>query len=727
MHHQPSLQDPAPTPPPPNRPKTEMESLLERHFHNRSPSAQSVRSGLSAQSTESERSIRSTHSDSGLGSGGSGVMSSMGNTSSGSHNSSHQSRRKKTCHEDPMSHRIIEKRRRDRMNNCLADLSRLIPKSYLKKGRGRIEKTEIIEMAIKHMNHLQLHSSCRSIEKCELSRSNGLVTDSKGSSSALKEAAKDADIGGKSGVSMEKHVESFRIGYHECLSEVMHFMVEKEGLYSGDALCVRVMNHLQRHYEKLNRVKPPRQASNRYAGLPFIRGSSSSNSSSSSSAPFTSGSQALPGMGHPGSSLHQSQMESHGSMSRPNSMMSYQMNSEGGSLSASDSDYGSVSRPSDSSEFSSQPYLKPKALSAAPTKDRADSNLVGETADSVRSYSPSYEMEDDQSPDCQSKAPADQPENLSLDNGSFVSSHPDLDRDHAGCYKFKETIRQRFSDEYGTDDEVHRSKRARLESTGEAPLSVDHEIKHERKIEEEDSMPSSTGEFTSGNTQGGPLGMLSYAASTLETHINETPPRRPPHVGPFLSQPCSSLPSPQHASKGRSNLTAGNVNKPRVPIFALHPRGTYYIPLSIDHSLIAPYLVLHGNMDEPTKSSQPSSTLSSGSPLVLHPITINVNFCGPFQSVISLGHPMTFPAPTSEHGARHSAMSESQSGQNPGSVVMSTPSAVNTFPTTTHRTSRTVSEPVPQWRERLDQILSPNKPMHLSGNGGGPSEAQLGK
>ncbi|ERL91672.1 hypothetical protein D910_09000 [Dendroctonus ponderosae] len=57
--------------------------------------------------------------------------------------------------QDPMSHRIIEKRRRDRMNNCLADLSRLIPMEYLKKGRGRIEKTEIIEMAIKHMKHLQ--------------------------------------------------------------------------------------------------------------------------------------------------------------------------------------------------------------------------------------------------------------------------------------------------------------------------------------------------------------------------------------------------------------------------------------------------------------------------------------------------------------------------------------------------------------------------------------------
>jgi hypothetical protein len=47
------------------------------------------------------------------------------------------------------------------MNNCLADLSRLIPTDYLKKGRGRIEKTEIIEMAIKHMKHLQAHSCCQ--------------------------------------------------------------------------------------------------------------------------------------------------------------------------------------------------------------------------------------------------------------------------------------------------------------------------------------------------------------------------------------------------------------------------------------------------------------------------------------------------------------------------------------------------------------------------------------
>ena len=41
------------------------------------------------------------------------------------------------------------------MNSCLADLSRLIPSSYIKKGRGRVEKTEIVQMAIKYIRQLQ--------------------------------------------------------------------------------------------------------------------------------------------------------------------------------------------------------------------------------------------------------------------------------------------------------------------------------------------------------------------------------------------------------------------------------------------------------------------------------------------------------------------------------------------------------------------------------------------
>ena len=144
-----------------------------------------------------------------------------------------------------MSHRIIEKRRRDRMNNCLADLSRLIPSSYLKKGRGRIEKTEIIEMAIKHIRHLQSHP-CTKVEGCELAH----------------------EI--ESGLSKASSVESFRVGYHECLTETMHFLVEKEGLYAGNSFCVRLMTHLQKHFDKLGRGRTTISILNvRFKKLPF--------------------------------------------------------------------------------------------------------------------------------------------------------------------------------------------------------------------------------------------------------------------------------------------------------------------------------------------------------------------------------------------------------------------------------------------------------------------------
>ncbi len=139
-------------------------------------------------------------------------------------------------------------------------LSRLIPSSYLKKGRGRIEKTEIIEMAIKHMRHLQTHSNCRSIEKCELLTGGGEKGGNGGGGgegiTPKKEPSSEAagTSGGSAGGSTtDKNIESFRVGYHECLSETMHFLVEKEGMYSGDPLCQRLMAHLQRHFEKLNK------------------------------------------------------------------------------------------------------------------------------------------------------------------------------------------------------------------------------------------------------------------------------------------------------------------------------------------------------------------------------------------------------------------------------------------------------------------------------------------
>ncbi|XP_043668245.1 hairy/enhancer-of-split related with YRPW motif protein 2-like isoform X3 [Vespula pensylvanica] len=146
--------------------------------------------------------------------------------------------RKRRClnkEQDPMSHRIIEKRRRDRMNNCLADLSRLIPTEYLKKGRGRVEKTEIIEMAIRHMKHLQ-----------------GLRQDTKHATVTPVHAHPEDSVDSVShSTAASTAAEHYRLGFQECLSETIHFLIEIEGFYTRDSLCVQLTNHLQRHCEKI--------------------------------------------------------------------------------------------------------------------------------------------------------------------------------------------------------------------------------------------------------------------------------------------------------------------------------------------------------------------------------------------------------------------------------------------------------------------------------------------
>ncbi|XP_066597698.1 hairy/enhancer-of-split related with YRPW motif protein 1-like isoform X2 [Prorops nasuta] len=146
--------------------------------------------------------------------------------------------RKRRClnkEQDPMSHRIIEKRRRDRMNNCLADLSRLIPAEYLKKGRGRVEKTEIIEMAIRHMKHLQ-----------------GLRQDTKHPVVTSVHAHPEDSVDSVShSTATSTASEHYRLGFQECLSETMHFLVEVEGFFARDSLCVQLINHLQQHCDKI--------------------------------------------------------------------------------------------------------------------------------------------------------------------------------------------------------------------------------------------------------------------------------------------------------------------------------------------------------------------------------------------------------------------------------------------------------------------------------------------
>lgn len=53
-----------------------------------------------------------------------------------------------------------------------------------------------------------------------------------------------------------------------------------------------------------------------------------------------------------------------------------------------------------------------------------------------------------------------------------------------------------------------------------------------------------------------------------------------------------------------------------VPVFVLHAKGSFYVPLTIDYKTLLPYLHNYDLLE----------VLPSVHNIVLHPVTINVNF-----------------------------------------------------------------------------------------------------
>ncbi|CAG2206237.1 unnamed protein product [Mytilus edulis] len=135
---------------------------------------------------------------------------------------------------DPMSHRLIEKKRRDRMNNCLAELSRLIPQNYLKQGQGRIEKTEIIEIASKLIRNLLNLQNFREMMEKDLS----------------------SGFDGTKPCCQEK----FYMGYKECQEEIQRYLIDTDGMDLKDDFFLRITTFLDQSSKKHLRLSTVKSA-----------------------------------------------------------------------------------------------------------------------------------------------------------------------------------------------------------------------------------------------------------------------------------------------------------------------------------------------------------------------------------------------------------------------------------------------------------------------------------
>ncbi|XP_067904908.1 hairy/enhancer-of-split related with YRPW motif protein 1-like [Heterodontus francisci] len=103
---------------------------------------------------------------------------------------------------------VVEKRRRDRINNSLLELRRLVPSACEKQGSTKLEKAEILQMTVDHLKILHTSSEKGYFE--------------------IPAFATDYQI----------------LGFQECLSEVARYLSMTEGLDHSDPLKARLVSHL---------------------------------------------------------------------------------------------------------------------------------------------------------------------------------------------------------------------------------------------------------------------------------------------------------------------------------------------------------------------------------------------------------------------------------------------------------------------------------------------------
>ena len=98
----------------------------------------------------------------------------------------------------------IEKKRRDRINDCLNQLKELVPTACEKSNVNKLEKVEILQMAVDHLKTVQNNP--------------------------------DSGHG--------RCVEHHGAGFRECMGEVSRYLVAVEGMHIEEPLRLRLMSHL---------------------------------------------------------------------------------------------------------------------------------------------------------------------------------------------------------------------------------------------------------------------------------------------------------------------------------------------------------------------------------------------------------------------------------------------------------------------------------------------------
>ncbi|CAL9704134.1 unnamed protein product [Knipowitschia caucasica] len=145
-----------------------------------------------------------------------------------------------------LPHRLIEKKRRDRINECIAQLKDLLPEHLKLTTLGHLEKAVVLELTLKHVKTLS--TLLEQQQQKILALQNGLQIE-------------------QPDMSQEKSEEMFRSGFHVCAKEVLQYIANHE--QSRDFTLSHVITHLHKVASEV--LQPPTPAPANTAASPEPR------------------------------------------------------------------------------------------------------------------------------------------------------------------------------------------------------------------------------------------------------------------------------------------------------------------------------------------------------------------------------------------------------------------------------------------------------------------------
>ncbi|KAK1785207.1 hypothetical protein P4O66_018221 [Electrophorus voltai] len=122
-----------------------------------------------------------------------------------------------------LPHRLIEKKRRDRINECIGQLKDLLPEHLKLTTLGHLEKAVVLELTLKHLNALtavteQQHQKILALQNGDRSLKSSIHAD----------------------------LDAFHSGFQTCAKEVLQYLNKVENWTAREQRCTQLINHLHK-------------------------------------------------------------------------------------------------------------------------------------------------------------------------------------------------------------------------------------------------------------------------------------------------------------------------------------------------------------------------------------------------------------------------------------------------------------------------------------------------